>query len=105
VCPRIVPCFSLDFLGIGLFGESRQLRAELWKMIKQLRVRKIVRSGNIRVLIDCGNPRLKNLLPTSENKVAKSGDCSGRKLALTVSSDGRNPPSLISEVNTRVALG
>ena len=103
--PGILPRLSLDFLGIGLFEESRQFRAELWEMIEQLRVGKIVRSGNVRVPIDCGDPGSENLLPIGEYKVAKTGDCSGRRPALTVTSDGRNPPNLISEVNTCAALG
>jgi hypothetical protein len=63
VRPGILFRLSLDFRGIGVFEESRQLRAEFWEMIKQLRVRKIVRSRNIRVLIDCGDPGLENLMP------------------------------------------
>jgi hypothetical protein len=63
VRPGILFCLSLDFPGIGVFEESRQLRAEFWEMIKQLRIRKIVRSRNIRVLIDCGDPGLENLIP------------------------------------------
>jgi hypothetical protein len=105
VRPSILPRLSLDFFGIGLFEESRQLRAELWEMIKQLRIRKIVRSRNARVLIDYGDPGLQNLLPMGEYKVAKSGDCSGRRLPLTVTSDERNPPNLISEANAYTALG
>ena len=103
--PGILPRLSLDFLGIGLFEERRQLRAELWEMIKQLRIGKIVRSSNVRVPVDCGDPGLENLLPVGEYKVAKTGDCSGRRPALTVTSDERNPPNLISEVDTRAALG
>ena len=61
--PGILFRLSLDFRGIGVFEERRQLRAEFWEMIKQLRVRKIVRSRNIRVLIDCGDPGLENLIP------------------------------------------
>ena len=61
--PGILLCLSLDFLGIGLLKESRQLSAELREMIKQLCIRKIVRSRNLRVLIDCGDPGLENLMP------------------------------------------
>ena len=103
--PGILPRLSLDFLGIGLFEESCQLGAELWEMIKQLRIGKFVRSGNVRVPIDCGDPGLENLLPIGEYKVAKTGDCSDCRPALTVACDERNPPNLISEVNTCVALG
>jgi len=88
VRPGILFRLSLDFRGIGVFEESRQLRAEFWEMIKQLRIRKIVRSGNVRVLIDCGDPGLENLLSMREYKVAKSGDCSDSRPALTVASDG-----------------
>ena len=102
--PGILPCLSLDFLGVRLLEESSQLGAELWEMIKQLRVRKIVRSGNVWVLIDCGDPGLENLVPMGEYKIAKTGDCSGCRLLLTVTSDGRNPPNLISEANTYLAL-
>jgi len=87
----ILPGLSLDFLCIGVFEESRQLRAELWEMIKQLRIRKVIRSGNIRMSINCGNPRLENLLSTSEYKIAKIGDCFDRRPPLTVTSDERNP--------------
>ena len=57
------------------------------------------------MLIDCSDPGLENLLPMGEYKVAKPGDCSDRRPPLTVTSDERNPPNLISEVNTSVALG
>jgi hypothetical protein len=100
VRPGILSRFSLDLLGIGLFEESRQLRAELREMIKQLCIRKIVRSRNVRVLIDCSDPGLENLLPIGEYKVAKIGDCSDLRLPLTVPSDERDPPNLISEVNS-----
>ena len=103
--PGILFCLSLDFLGIGLFEESRQFRAELWKMIKQLRICKIVRSGNVRVLIDRGDPGLENLLPMGEYKVAKTGDCAGRRLLLNGTSDERNPPTFVSGVNGYAALG
>ena len=102
---RILFRLSLDFLGTGLFKESRQLRAELREMIKQLRISKVVRSRNVRVLIDCRDPGLENLLPAGEYKVAKTGDCSNCRPFLTVTSDGRNPPNLISEVNSCAALG
>ena len=64
--PGILPRLSLELLGIGLFKESRQLRAELGKMR-----RKIVRSRNVRVLIDCSDPGLENLLPAGEHKISK----------------------------------
>ena len=101
----ILPRLSLDLLGIGLFEEGRKLRAQLGEMIKQLCIRKIVRSRNVRVLIDCGDPGLENLLPVSEYKIAKPRDCSDRRPPLIVTSDERNPPNLISEVNTSVTLG
>ena len=69
--PGILFRLSLDFRGIGVFEESRQLRAEFWEMIKQLRVRKIVRSRNVRMLINCSNPGLENLLPVGERKITK----------------------------------
>ena len=102
--PGVLARLSLDFLGIRLFEKSSQLRTELWEMIEQLRVRKIVRSGNVRVLTDCGDPGLENLVPMGEYKIAKTGDCSGCRPLLTVTSDGRNPPNLISEANTYLAL-
>jgi hypothetical protein len=105
VRPGILPRLSLDLLGIGLFEESRQLSAELREMIKQLWIRKIVRSRNVWVLIDCSDPGLENLLTVGEHKVAKTGDCSDLRLPLTVPSDERDPPNLISEVNTFAALG
>jgi hypothetical protein len=37
--------------------------------------------------------------------VAKAGDFSGNRLPLTVTSDERNPPNLISEVDAWAALG
>ena len=46
---------------------------------------------------------MENLVPMGEYKVAKTGDCSDRRLPVT--SDDRNPPSLISEANTPVASG
>jgi hypothetical protein len=101
----ILPRLSLDLLGIGLFEEGRKLRAQLREMIKQLCIRKIVRSRNVRVLIDCGDPGLENLLPVGEYKIAKPRDCSDRRPPLIVTNDGRNPPNLISEANTRAALG
>ena len=103
--PGILPRLSLDLLGIGLFEESRQLSAELREMIKQLCIRKIVRSRNVWVLIDCSDPGLENLLPMGEYKVAKIGDCSDLRPPLTVTTDERSPPNLISEVNTSAALG
>jgi hypothetical protein len=105
VRPGILLRLSLDLLGIRLFEESRQLRAQLREMIKQLCIRKIVRSRNVWVLIDCGNPGLENLLPVGEYKIAKPRDCSDRRPPLIVTSDERNPPNLISEVNTSAVLG
>jgi hypothetical protein len=105
VRPGILPSLSLDLLGIGLFEESRQLRAQLGQMIKQLCICKIVRSRNVWVLIDGSDPGLENLLTVGEYKVAKTADCSDLRPPLTVTSDERNPPNLISEVNTCAALG
>jgi hypothetical protein len=56
------------------------------------------------VLINCSDPGLENLLPVGEHKVAKLRDCWDRRLPLIVTSDGRNPPNLISEVKTYAAL-
>jgi hypothetical protein len=105
VRPGILSRFSLDLLGIGLFEESRQLRAQLREMIKKLCIRKIVRSRNVRVLIDCSDPGLENFLAVGEYKVAKIGDCSDLRPPLTVTTDERSPPNLISEVKTSSALG
>jgi hypothetical protein len=105
VRPGILPRLTFDLLGIGVFEKSGELRAELREMIKQLCICKIVRSRNVRMLIDCGDPRLKNLLPVGEYKISKASDCWGRGRCLIVTSDGRNPPNLISEVNTFAALG
>ena len=90
--PGILPRLSLDLLGIGLFEESCQLRAELGQMIKQLCICKIVRSRNVRVLVNCSDPGLENMLPVGEYKFAKTRDCSDRRLPLTVMSD---EPSLL----------
>lgn len=57
------------------------------------------------MLIDCSDPRMENLVPMGEYKVAKTGDCAERRPPLPVTSDERNPPSLVSEANTSVALG
>ena len=103
--PGILLRITFDLLGIGLLEQSRQLRAELWEMIKQLSVREIVRSRNPRVLVDCSDPGFENLLPVCEYEVTKPGDFCDRRPPLTVTSDERNPPNLISEVNTCVALG
>ena len=67
--PGILPRLSLELLGIRLFKESRQLRAELGKMR-----RKIVGSRNVRVLIDCGDPRLEDLFPAGEHKISEPSD-------------------------------
>jgi hypothetical protein len=85
--PGILLRLSFDFLGVGLFKQSRELRTQLREMIEKLCIGKIVRSRNVRVLIDCSNPGLENLVPVGENKVAKTGDCSDRRLALSVTSD------------------
>jgi hypothetical protein len=97
--------FSFDFPGIGLFEEIRQFCAELWEMIKQLRICKIVGSGNVRVLIDCGDPGVENLFSVGVYEIAKTGDCVGRGLLLTGTSDERNPPNLASDGNGYMALG
>ena len=102
---RILLRLSLDFLGVWLFEESRQLRTEFGEMVEQLRISKIVRSRNVRVPIDCGDPGLENLVPVGENKVAETGDCSDRRLPLSVTGDERSPPNLISELNTSAVLG
>ncbi len=86
----VLPRLSLDLLGIGLFEESRQLRAELREMIKQLCIGEILRGRNAWVLIDCSYPRMENLVPMGEYKVAKTGDRSDRGPALTVTSDERS---------------
>ena len=83
----ILPRLLLDVLGMGLFEESGELGAELREMIKQLCVGKIVRTGNVRVLIDCSDPRLENLLPMGKYKVAETGDCFDRRPLLNVTSD------------------
>ena len=57
------------------------------------------------MLIDCSDPRMENLIPMGEYKVAKTGDRSDRRPSLPVTSDECNPPTLISEVDTSVALG
>ena len=57
------------------------------------------------MLIDCSDPGMENLVPMGEYKVAKTGDCSDRRPALTVTSDERSPPNLVSEVNPSAALG
>jgi hypothetical protein len=57
------------------------------------------------VLINGSDPGLENLLPIGEHEVAKPSDCCIRRAALTVTTDERNPPNLISEANTSMALG
>ena len=74
VRPGILPRLSLDLLGIGMFEERSQLRAELREMIKQLCIGNIVRTRNVRVLSDRSDPGMENLVPVGEYKVAKSGD-------------------------------
>jgi hypothetical protein len=64
----ILPRLLLDIPGIGLFEERCQLRTELGEMIKQLCIRKIVRSRNAWMPIDCSDPGLENLLPMGEHK-------------------------------------
>jgi len=90
VGPGVLLRLSLDLLGIGLFEESCQLRAELREMIKQLCIGKIVRGRNAWVLIDCSYPGMENLVPMGEYKVPKTCDCSDRRPALTVTSDERS---------------
>ena len=92
--PGILLRLSLDFLGVRLLEESSQLGAELREMIKELGIREIIRGRNARVPIDCSDPGLENLLPIGEDKVAKTGDCSDCRPALTVACDERNPPNL-----------
>ena len=72
--PGVLPRLPLDLLGIGMFEERSQLRAELREMIKQLCIGKIIRTRNVRVLIDRSDPGMENLVPVGEYKVAKSGD-------------------------------
>ena len=72
--PGILLRLSFDLLGIGMFEERSQLRAELREMIKQLCIGKIIRTRNVRVLIDRSDPGMENLVPVGEYKVAKSGD-------------------------------
>ena len=74
-------------------------------MIKQLCICKVVRGRNVWVVTDRSDPGLENLLPVFEYKVAETGDCFDRRPPLTVTSDGRILPNLISEGNTCVALG
>ena len=88
--PGVLLRLSLDLLGIGLFEESSQLRAELGEMIKQLCIGKIVRGRNAWVLIDCSYPGMENFVPMGEYKVAKTCDCSNLRPALTVTSDERS---------------
>jgi len=60
-----------------------------------LRVGEIVRSRNIWMLINCGNPGLENLLPLGEYKVAKTGDGSNRRSPLSVTSRVMNVALLV----------
>ena len=85
--PGILFRLLFDFLGVWLFKQRRELRTQLREMIKKLCIGKIVRSRNVWVLIDCSNPGLENLVPVGENKVAKTSDCSDRRLALSVTSN------------------
>jgi len=89
--PGILLRLSLDLFSVGLFEESRELGAELREMIKQLCVGKIVGSRNARVLLDCSDPGVENLVPVGEYKVTKIGDCSDRRPPLTVTSDECSP--------------
>ena len=74
-------------------------------MIEQLRICKIVRTRNVRMLIDRCDLGLENLLALCEHKVAKSSDSRERRPALIVRSDKRNPPVRISDRNIGAALG
>ena len=65
----------------------------------------MIRTRNLRVLIDRGDPGLENLLPMGEYKISKPSHYCDRRLCLTVTSNERSPPNLISELNTHVALG
>ena len=70
----VLLCFALDVLRIGLFQDGSQLSAEFGKMIKQLRVSKVVRTGNARMLIDCEDPGLQNALTMGKHVVPKGCD-------------------------------
>ena len=85
--PGVLPSLPLNFMGVGLFEQSCQLRADFGEMIEQLRICKIVRSRDVRVLIDCCRPGLENFLAPCEYKIAKFSDCRDRRPALTVRSD------------------
>jgi hypothetical protein len=87
VRPGILPRLSLDLLGIRLFEESCELRAKLGEMIKQLCIRKVGRSRDVWVLVDCSDPSLENLLLMGEDKISKPSDCWDRGPCLTVTSD------------------
>jgi len=65
---------SLDILSIRLFQESSQLSAKFGKVIKQLGVSKVIRTGNARMLIDCADPRLENALTMGKHVVPKGCD-------------------------------
>ena len=51
---------------------------------------KIVGSTNVWVFIDCSDPGMENLVPVGEYKVAKTGECSDRRIPLIVTSDERS---------------
>ena len=95
-----MPCLSLNLLSIGLFKQSCQLGAELRQMIKQLCIGQIVRSGDVRVPIDCSDPGVENLLPLSVHKISKPSNGWVLRLALAVTSYARIPPNLFSDANT-----
>jgi len=42
------------------------------------------------VFIDCSDPGMENLVPVGEYKVAKTGECSDRRIPLIVTSDKRS---------------
>ena len=68
---RITLRFRLDVLGIGSFEKSCQFGAQLRQMIKQLCIRQIVRSGNLRVPVNRGDPGTENFVPVVEYELAE----------------------------------
>ena len=57
------------------------------------------------MLFDCSDPGLEDLLSLGEDEISKASECWHRGTCLTVVSDRRNPPNLISEGSLFVALG